>query len=81
MRKRGSVYRPGVSYRKRVVEINNIYDRYAKTGLSNREIWRRYIYPTYGITERQFYNILKADVNTSVLEHGELFLNFLDEGI
>ena len=52
--------RRGMSYRKRVADINRIYDRYARSGLSNREIWRRYIYPAYGISERTFYNIMNA---------------------
>lgn len=52
--------RPGQSYQKRVAEINRIYDLYAKQGIPNREIWRRYIYPAYGICERTFYNLLKA---------------------
>ena len=50
----------GISYEKRVVEINRIYDLYARSGLSNREIWRRYIYPIYGICERSFYNMMNA---------------------
>lgn len=50
----------GMSYRKRVEDINRIYDRHAKNGLSNREIWRRYIYPVYFISERTFYNIMNA---------------------
>lgn len=50
----------GISYKKRVTEINRIYDRYARSGLSNREIWRRYIYPVYGICERSFYNMMNA---------------------
>lgn len=50
----------GMSYRKRVEDINRIYDRYAQSGLSNREIWRRYIYPIYWISERTFYNIMNA---------------------
>ncbi len=50
----------GMSYRKRVEEINRIYDRYARSGLSNREIWRRHIYPAYWISERTFYNIMNA---------------------
>ena len=54
------VKRRGVSYKKRVEEINRIYDREVKRGVPNREIWRRYIYPVYGITERTFYNILNA---------------------
>ena len=50
----------GMSYRKRVEDINRIYDRHARSGLSNREIWRRYIYPVYAISERTFYNIMTA---------------------
>lgn len=50
----------GMSYRKRVRDINRIYDEHAKSGLSNREIWRRYIYPEYCISERTFYNIMNA---------------------
>lgn len=52
--------RRGISYQKRVAEIKGIYDRYARSGLSNREIWRRYIYPVYGICERSFYNMMNA---------------------
>lgn len=54
------VRRRGVSYKKRVEEINRIYDREVRRGIPNREIWRRFIYPAYGITERTFYNILNA---------------------
>lgn len=54
------VKRHGMSYEKRLADINRIYDEYAKTGLSNREIWRRYIYPRYGISESTLYNMLKA---------------------
>lgn len=49
-----------MSYRKRVADINRIYDKHARSGLSNREIWRRYIYPVYAISERTFYNIMNA---------------------
>lgn len=52
--------RRGVSYKKRVEEVNRIYDRGVRRGIPNREIWRRFIYPVYGITERTFYNILNA---------------------
>lgn len=59
--------RPGMSYKKRVIDINRIYDEHARDGLSNREIWRRYIYPIYAISECTFYNILNAaaKINTS----------------
>lgn len=52
--------RRGVSYKKRVEEVSRIYDREVRRGIPNREIWRRFIYPVYGITERTFYNILNA---------------------
>ena len=53
--------RRGRSYEKRLMEVNAIYDRYARSGLSNREIWRRYVYPRYGICERTFYNLIGRD--------------------
>ena len=55
--------RKGKSYAKRVADINQIYDTYVQTGLPNREIWKRYVYPKYGISERTFYNLLKASAN------------------
>ncbi len=48
------------SYALRIQTVNEIYEKYRTTGLSNREIWYRYIYPVYGICERTFYNLLKA---------------------
>lgn len=69
----------GCSYARRVVEVNAIYDEYAKTGLSNREIWRRYIYPIYGITEKTFYNYINAAANPKVTQKvNELQLSFFD---
>lgn len=50
----------GLSYAKRVADVNAIYEQHARSGLSNREIWRRYIYPIYAISERTFYNMLNA---------------------
>lgn len=55
--------RKGKSYAKRVADIEQIYDTYVRTGLSNREIWKRYVYPKYGICERTFYNLLKASAD------------------
>lgn len=52
--------RQGMSYKKRIADVNRIYDAHAKSGLSNREIWRRFVYPHYAISERTFYNLLKA---------------------
>ena len=49
----------GNSYKVRCEKINAIYDKWVKTGLTNREIWRRFIYPEYGISERTFYKALK----------------------
>ena len=64
--------RKGKSYAKRVADIKQIYDNYVKTGLPNREIWKRYIYPVYGISERTFYNLLKASSNPHVEVRSEL---------
>lgn len=60
--------KPGKSYQKRVADINRIYDQHAKHGIPNREIWRRYIYPVYGICERTFYNLLKAPAKPGFTE-------------
>lgn len=60
----------GCSYARRVAEVNAIYDEYAKTGLPNREIWRRYIYPIYSISEKTFYNYINAATKPAVIEKG-----------
>ena len=70
-----------MSYQKRVKDINRIYDEQAKLGLSNREIWRRFIYPRWGICERAMYKILNAGadpVNNIPDEQLSLF-DFKDE--
>lgn len=64
--------RKGKSYLKRVADINQIYDTYVRTGLPNREIWKRYVYPKYGICERTFYNLLKASSNPQFEERAAL---------
>lgn len=51
----------GNSYAARVKAVNEIYDRHAKSGMCNRDIWRRYIYPQFGIAERTLYNYLKRN--------------------
>ena len=70
--------RRGLSYKKRVADINRIYDEYAKLGISNREIWRRHIYPRYAISERQLYNIINAsaDPRNEIPVDDEPFLQF-----
>ena len=70
--------RRGASYQKRVADINRIYDRHAGSGRSNREIWRRYVYPVFAISERTFYNILNAscDPKNELPEDLQGFLNF-----
>ena len=50
----------GISYKARVAEVNRIYDEHRRSGLSNVEIWRRYVYPKLFISERTFYNMLNA---------------------
>lgn len=58
--------RRGVSYQKQLRDVNDIYNRHARSGLSNREIWRRYVYPLYGISERTFYNLIGREDDASV---------------
>jgi hypothetical protein len=70
--------RRGISYQKRVKDINGIYDRYAKLGVPNREIWRRYVYPVYGISERTFYNVLKAPLTPRFLSLIESYPTLFD---
>lgn len=70
--------RRGASYQKRVTDINRIYDQHAKSGISNREIWRRFVYPVYAISERTFYNLLNAscDPKNEVPQEVQTFLQF-----
>ncbi len=49
----------GDSYKKRILAVNAVYDNHVKDGLSNRYIWRMYVYPEFGICERTFYSYLK----------------------
>lgn len=67
-----------MSYQKRVADINRIYDEHAKRGVPNREIWRRYVYPVYGVSERTFYNILNAscEPKNEVLKEVQMYLDF-----
>jgi hypothetical protein len=61
----------GMSYACRVQEIVRIYDEHARSGLSNREILRRYIWPKYHICEKTFYNIINASANPRVMKRIE----------
>ena len=70
--------KPGKSYQKRVSDINRIYDQHAKKGIPNREIWRRYIYPVYGICERTFYNLLKAPTKPGFTESEHEYPSLFD---
>lgn len=58
---RGYSLPKGNSYKMRIKTVNTIYDKHVKDGVSNRYIWRMYIYPLFGICERTFYNYLKRD--------------------
>lgn len=82
--KRKGRKRPGISYQKRALEINRIYETHAKEGIPNREIWRRFVYPVYGISERTFYNLLKAPMKpgflTPIIQYPSLFDNLDEDG-
>lgn len=64
--------RKGRSYERRVAAVNAVYDRWARFGLSNREIWRRYIYPVFGIDESTMYRMLKAAAREDLGSRREL---------
>lgn len=78
--RRDHTHRPGESYRRRVAAVNAIYDRYAPDGVPNREIWRRHVYPLYGICERTFYNLLKAQVEDTAPHGKHRQLTLFDDG-
>lgn len=66
---------PGLSYVYRVAEIVAIYDEHSRSGLSNREILRRYIWPKHHICERTFYNIINASATERIQsKHRQLSL-------
>lgn len=71
--------KPGMSYKRRVADINRIYNQHAKHGIPNREIWRRYIYPVYGICERTFYNLLKAPTKPGFTDSDPILPNLFEE--
>lgn len=66
MRKNGKIV--GRSYLYRVDDVIRIYDEYSRTGLSNREILRRYIWPKYHICEKTFYNIINASATDRIID-------------
>lgn len=71
----------GMSYEVRVAEVNRIYDEHRRSGLSNVEIWRRYVYPKLFISERTFYNMINASavIDCEAVEHEkQLWLPFTD---
>lgn len=58
----------GLSYAFKVKEVNRIYEEHSRSGLSNREILRRYIYPRFYICEKTFYNIINASADPRIIE-------------
>lgn len=70
--------RRGVMYQKRVRDVNRIFEEESAKGLSNREIWRRFIYPKYGMTERTFYNIIGTGLNPKVAIPDDMLSLFPD---
>lgn len=58
----------GRSYLYRVDDILRIYDEHSRSGLSNREILRRYIWPKHHICEKTFYNIINASADPRIID-------------
>lgn len=59
---------PGYAYVARITDIVRIYDEHSREGISNREIFRRYIYPRYHICERTFYHYIKASADDRIIK-------------
>lgn len=59
---------PGCAYVARITDIVRIYDEHSREGISNREIFRRYIYPRYHICERTFYHYIKASTDDRIIK-------------
>lgn len=57
-------YRTGISYKLRVLFVVQTFEKHEKTGLSNRAIYRKYIYPTLGICEKTMYNMINHSCDT-----------------
>lgn len=51
----------GKSYLHRMEKVLKIYNQYANSGLSTREILRRYIYPEVPISESTLYNYFNSE--------------------
>ena len=73
--------RHGVSYQKRVADINRIYVPPPNFPVRYTGLDILVIYPVYGISERTFYNILNAsaDPKNDLPEDTQLFFNFGEE--
>lgn len=54
------------SVTRRALEVQEIYLTWTKTGLSNVEIYRRYIQPIYFISERTYYRYLERNAKRDV---------------
>lgn len=61
----------GNSYKKRVIDVNRIYDEHSKEGLTNREIFRKFIYPIYRISEKTFLQLSQR--KCKIPKYGEGF--------
>lgn len=66
----------GNSYKQRVIEVTAIFDAHAREHLTNREIWRQYLYPVYGFSERTMYNLLKAGAYMDFKEGNNVKIEF-----
>lgn len=51
----------GNSYMHRMEKVLKIYNQYANSGLSTREILRRHIYPEVPISEGTLYNYFRNE--------------------
>lgn len=48
--------------------VQEVYMKYAPIGVTNARIFRQYVYPKWGISERTFYNYIQSRPARSEIE-------------
>ena len=56
------------SFIRRAMQVQEIYLEHTNKGVSNRYIYRKYIYPVYYISERTFYRYLARNAKKEIRE-------------
>jgi hypothetical protein len=60
------------NFLKGVLIVQDIYLQHSDSGLNNREIFKRYVNPSYPMTERTFYEYLAINARKELKELQEV---------